>query len=61
MDGSATVTTSGSLTIDGSDGRLKVDGYGGSGGGDITIGGDLVNGSPGSRSATPASRSATPE
>ena len=44
----ATVTTSGSLTIDGSDGRLKVDGYGGSGGGDITIGGDLVNGSPGS-------------
>ena len=41
------VTTAGSLTVVGG-GRLKVDAYGGSGGSDVTLGGDLVNGSSGS-------------
>ncbi len=42
------VTTSGGLTISGGSARLKVDGYGGSGGSHVTIGGNLANGSFGS-------------
>ena len=39
------VTTTGALTVNGGDGRLKVDAYGGSGGGNVTIGGNLTNSS----------------
>ncbi len=39
------VTTTGALTVSGGNGRLKIDAYGGSGGGDVTIGGNLANSS----------------
>ena len=39
----ASVTTTAGLTVNGGDGRLKVDAYGGNGGGTVTIGGNLTN------------------
>ncbi len=43
-DGETLTTTTG-LTVNGGDGRLKVDAYGGNGGSTVTIGGDLTNSS----------------
>ena len=39
------VSTTGNVTVLGGDGRLKVDAYGGHGGSDVTIGGNLSNSS----------------
>ncbi|MCW2285883.1 hypothetical protein M2323_003758 [Rhodoblastus acidophilus] len=41
------LTTSAGLTVSGGNGRLKVDSYGGPGGSQVTIGGNLVNASSG--------------
>jgi hypothetical protein len=43
-----TVTTTAGLSVTGGSARLKVDAYGGSGGGTVTIGGNLTNSSSGS-------------
>ena len=43
LQNDVTVTTTGSLFVDAGSARLKVDAYGGSGGSDVTIGGDLTN------------------
>ena len=43
-----TVATTGDLTVAGGSARLKVDAYGGAGGSDVTVGGNLTNSSFGS-------------